>query len=160
MPKGPAHVARLMAWIEDPASQLPESARAVFTVLIDSLKVAGTQIAGLDVDIFRHSREDPVARRLMTIPGIGPITATAITALVPLLETFRKGRVFAAWRGLRPLQKSTGGKQKLGAIPKMGERTLRRLLIIGNGAVVYQACSAEHPLAHGWPRCRRASRAC
>jgi transposase len=72
----------------------------------------------------------------MTIPGIGPIAATAITALVAAPEGFRAGRDFAAWLGLTPLQKSTGGKQRLGAISKMGERTIRRLLILGASAVV------------------------
>jgi len=67
----------------------------------------------------------------MTIPGIGPIASTAITALVPAAEGFPVGRDFAAWLGLTPSQKSTGGKQKLGAVSKRGERTIRRLLIIG-----------------------------
>ena len=71
----------------------------------------------------------------MTIPGIGPVTAVALTALAPPAETFRRGRDFAAWLGLTPLQQSTGGKQRLGATSKMGERTLRRLLIIGASAV-------------------------
>jgi transposase len=84
-----------------------------------------------------------VARRLMTIPGIGPVAATAITALVPAPEGFRAGRDFAAWLGLTPLQRSTGGKQKLGAISKMGERTIRRLLIIGASAVIRQAGRRE-----------------
>lgn len=75
----------------------------------------------------------------MTIPGIGPVTATALVALAPSAATFRKGRDFAAWLGLTPLQRSTGGKQKLGATSKMGERTLRRLLIIGASAVVRHA---------------------
>ena len=75
----------------------------------------------------------------MTIPGIGPITATALIALAPEAENFAKGRDFAAWLGLAPLQRSSGGKQKLGRISKMGERTLRRLLIIGGSAVVRQA---------------------
>jgi transposase len=78
----------------------------------------------------------------MTIPGVGPIAATAITALVPAAGTFRAGRDFAAWLGLTPLQKSTGGKQKLGAISKRGERTIRRLLILGASAVIRQACPA------------------
>jgi transposase len=65
----------------------------------------------------------------MTIPGVGPIAATAITALVPAAESFRAGRDFAAWLGPTPLQKSTGGKQKLGTISKRGERTIRRLLM-------------------------------
>ena len=81
----------------------------------------------------------------MTIPGIGPISATAIAALAPPAETFAKGRDFAAWLGLTPLQRSTGGKQKLGATSKMGERTLRRLLIIGSSAVVQQASKRGAP---------------
>lgn len=76
---------------------------------------------------------------MTTIPGVGPVTATALVALAPSAATFRKGRDFAAWLGLTPLQRSTGGKQKLGATSKMGERTLRRLLIIGASAVVRQA---------------------
>ena len=72
----------------------------------------------------------------MTIPGVGPIASTAITALVPAAEGFPAGRHFAAWLELTPLQKSTGGKQKLGAVSKRGERTIRRLLIIGASAVV------------------------
>jgi transposase len=75
----------------------------------------------------------------MTIPGIGPIAATAIAALAPAAATFKRGRDFAAWLGLTPLQKSTGGKTKLGRTSKMGERTLRRLLIIGSSAVVRNA---------------------
>jgi transposase len=87
----------------------------------------------------QRSKTDPTARRLMTIPGVGPIVATAITARVPAAEGFRAGSNFAAWLGLTPLQKSTGGKQKLGAVSKRGERTIRRLLIIGASAVVQQA---------------------
>ena len=85
----------------------------------------------------------------MTIPGIGPITATAIAAIAPPAETFAKGRDFAAWLGLVPKQSSTGGKQKLGAISRMGERTLRRLLIIGSSAVVLQASKRGAP-AGSW----------
>jgi len=81
----------------------------------------------------------------MTIPGIGPIAATAIAALAPPLEGFARGRDFAAWLGLTPLQKSTGGKQKLGRTSKMGERTMRRLLIIGASAVVRQAAARGAP---------------
>jgi len=144
-PKGLFHMAGLMARVEDPAADLPQSARAVFLVMIDSVKALGDRIAGLDREIARRAKEDPVARRLMTIPGIGPITATAMLALAPPAETFRKGRDFAAWLGLTPLQRSTGGKQKLGAISKMGERTLRRLLIIGSSAVVLQASRRGAP---------------
>ena len=84
------------------------------------------QLKELDGEIARRAKADPVAQRLMTIPGIGRIAATAITALVPAPEGFRAGRDFAAWLGLTPLQRSTGGKHKLGAISKRGERTIRR----------------------------------
>jgi transposase len=147
-PKGLAHLDRLADLLADP-STVPEGVRAVCMVLLDSLALLDRQIALLDKEIVRRSREDEVARRLMTIPGIGPITATAITALAPPPGTFAKGRDFAAWVGLTPRQHSTGGKQKLGAISKMGERTLRRLLIIGSCAVVLQASKRGAP-AGSW----------
>lgn len=140
VPKGTAHVATLIGQIEDPNCSLPESARAILTVLVATLKTLEENTAILDAEISRRSKEDPVARRLVTIPGVGPITATAVAALAPPIETFATGRDFAAWLGLTPVQKSTGGKQKLGAISKMGERTIRRLLIIGASAVVSHAC--------------------
>jgi transposase len=147
--KGPAHVATLIDQIEDPNSQLPQSARAVLQVLVANLKSLEANIAVLDVEIKRRSKEDAEARRLMTIPGVGPITATAILALAPAAETFRSGRDFAAWLGLTPLQHSTGGKQRLGATSKMGERTIRRLLILGGSAVVRHACTKGAP-AGSW----------
>ena len=143
--KGATHVPTLIDQIEDPNCHLPESARAIFKVLIATLRSLEENIAVLDAEIARRSKEDPVARRLMTIPGVGPITATAIVALAPPVETFRTSRDFAAWLGLTPLQKSTGGKQRLGATSKMGERTIRRLLIIGGSAVVRQACMRGAP---------------
>ena len=77
---------------------------------------------------------------------MGPIAATAITALVPAAGSFRAGRDFAAWLGLTPLQKSTGLKQRLGTISKCGERTIRRLLILGASAVIRQACRRAVPV--------------
>lgn len=121
---------------EEMAASLPTAAVAMFCIMLDLLAELDERITNLDHEIARRAREDETARRLMTIPGIGPITATALTALAPAAETFAKGRDFAAWLGLTPLQRSTGGKQKLGATSKMGERTLRRLLIIGASAVV------------------------
>lgn len=90
----------------------------------------------LDTEITRRSKEDDMARRLMTIPGIGPLIATALATLAPPPEHFRKGRDFAAWLGRVPRQHSTGGKQRLGATTKMGERSLRRLLVIGANSVI------------------------
>jgi transposase len=149
VPKGTDHVDRLVALVEDAESALPKAAQTILQMLIKTLEALGKQIDDLDAEINRRAKADPVARRLMTIPGIGPIAATAITALVPAPEGFRAGRDFAAWLGLTPLQKSTGGKQKLGAISKMGERTIRRLLILGASAVVRWA-SQRGAAAGSW----------
>jgi transposase len=146
-PKGPSHMMTLTELVEEDASgsSLPAGARTIFKLMLDTLKVLEAKITELDTEIGRRAREDEIARRLMTIPGIGPITATAISALAPPAESFNKGRDFAAWLGLTPLQRSTGGKQKLGSISKMGERTLRRLLIIGSSSVVKQASKRGAP---------------
>src|SRR4051812_9441188 len=100
-------------------------------------------------EIARHAKENAVARRLMTIPGIGAVTAAAFTALAPPAETFRRGRDFAAWLGLTPVQRSSGGKERLGRTSKMGERALRRLLIIGASAVARWAARKGVP-AGSW----------
>lgn len=94
------------------------------------------QICVLDAEISARAKADDTTRRLMTVPGIGPLIATAIEALAPPAETFRSGRGFAAWVGLTPVQRLTGGKERLGRTSRMGERTLRRLLIIAASAVV------------------------
>jgi transposase len=120
-------------------ASLPPAAVSMFRVMLDLLADLNERITALDKETAQRAREQETARRLMTIPGIGPITATALMALAPAAETFAKGRDFAAWVRLTTLQHSTGGKQKLGATSKMGERTLRRLLIIGASAVIIQA---------------------
>jgi transposase len=136
VPQGPAHVERLIAQIEDPASDLPPAARASLAVLVGTLRHLQEQTAALDAEIAARAKADDTARRLMSVPGIGPLIATAIEALAPPVETFRSGRDFAAWVGLTPVQRSTGGKERLGRTSRMGERTLRRLLIIAASAVV------------------------
>jgi transposase len=144
-PKGITHVETLVAVVEDLQSSLPNSVRVILKLLVDTFTALEAQITALDAEIRQRSKSDPTARRLMTIPGVGPIASTAITALVPAAEGFPAGRDFAAWLGLTPLQKSTGGKQKLGAVSKRGERTIRRLLIIGASAVVRQASRRGAP---------------
>ena len=84
----------------------------------------------------RSSKDDETAKRLQSMPGIGPITAAAIEAFAPPMATFKRGRDFAAWLGLVPRQHSSGGKPRLGRTSKMGQRDIRRLLIIGAMAVV------------------------
>ncbi len=149
-PRGPAWVSMLGEQLdEEVGASLPVAARDMFRVMLDLLDQLDVQVAALDKEIARRAREDEVARRLMTIPGIGPIAATAIAALAPAMEGFKRGRDFAAWLGLTPRQKSTGGKTRLGRTSKMGERTLRRLLIIGASAVVQHA-SRRGPPEGSW----------
>ena len=136
VPQGAANAARLIALVEDPDSGLPADAVATLKVLVVALAHLEAEIGKLDVEIARRAKENEVARRLMTVPGIGPLIATAIAVLAPAPETFRCARDFAAWLGLTPRQHSTGGKQRLGATTKMGERSLRRLLILGANSVI------------------------
>jgi transposase len=136
VPQGAANAARLIALVEDPDSGLPADAIATLKVLVTTLVHLQEEIRKLDVEIEGRAKENEVARRLMTVPGIGPLIATAIAVLAPPPETFRCARDFAAWLGLTPRQHSTGGKQRLGATTKMGERSLRRLLIIGANSVI------------------------
>jgi transposase len=134
--KGPARVPQLVRAVEDAAEPVPELARPILKMLIETLRGLDEQVARLDREIAQRAKGDETARRLMTLPGVGPVIAVALVALAPPAETFKCGRDFAAWVGLTPLQHSTGGKQRLGATSKMGERTLRRLLIIGANSVL------------------------
>ena len=136
VPQGAANAARLIAIVEDQDSGLPADATATLKVLVAALTHLEAEIKKLDAEIARLAKENEVARRLMTVPGIGPLIATAIAVLAPPADTFRRGRDFAAWLGLVPRQHSTGGKQRLGATTRMGERSLRRLLIIGANSVI------------------------
>ena len=143
------------------AEPIPELARPILQLLIETLHRLDEQIARLDREVAQRAKENETARRLMTIPGVGPVTAVALVALAPPAETFKCGRDFAAWVGLTPLQHSTGGKQKLGATSKMGERTLRRLLIIGASSVLLLGRSQRRSRRLvDRPACWRASRRC
>jgi transposase len=97
--KGPAHVSQLVQAVENPDGPLPEIARPILQILIDTLHRLDEQIALLDREVAQRAKADETARRLMTIPGVGPVTAVALTALAPPAPTFRRGRDFAAWGG-------------------------------------------------------------
>jgi transposase len=147
--KGPLHVPQLIALMDDPTSDLPHAARVILGILVQELQALQERIALLDREIARQAKDNAVARRLMTIPGIGAVTAAALTALAPPAQTFRRGRDFAAWLGLTPVQRSSGGKERLGRTSKMGERSLRRLLILGASAVARWA-ARKGPPAGSW----------
>jgi transposase len=103
---------------------------------LDHIARLDVEIAELDKRLRRPSKDDETAKRLQSMPGMGPITAAAIEAFAPPMVTFKRGRDFAAWLGLVPRQHTTGGKPRLGRTSKMGQRDIRRLLIIGAMTVV------------------------
>src|SRR5215204_798987 len=101
------------------------------------------RINRVEARIAACHKASAVSQRLATIPGIGPLTATAITATVADPAAFRSGREFAAWLGLTPVQKSTGGKQRLGRISRKGDQYIRRLLIIGAQTALLRSKAAR-----------------
>jgi transposase len=116
-PQGASHIVRLMAQVEDPGFSIPEAARSCLMRLVTMLRGIQEEVEALDREIAARAKSDHVARRLMTVPGIGPLIATAIEALAPPPETFRSGRDFAAWVGLTPVQKSTAASSGSAAHP-------------------------------------------
>ena len=103
---------------------------------LDHIGRLDAEIAELDKQLRQSAKDDEASQRLQTLPGIGPITAVAIEAFAPPMATFKRGRDFAAWLGLVPRQHSSGGKPRLGRTSKMGQRDIRRLLIIGAMAII------------------------
>jgi transposase len=110
---------------------VPDCVRRALAPLVHQIEAIDAEIAAIDEEIKTLVKVDETARRLMTIPGVGPITAQAIVATVRSTSAFANGREFAASLGLTPRQNSTGGKERLGRITKMGDRYLRKLLVVG-----------------------------
>lgn len=118
---------------------LPGEAQNVVALLADHVLQLHAKLRKMDLRLAALQRSDETARRLATIPGIGPVGATALAASVTDPSQFASGRQFAAWLGLTPRQSSSGGKERLGRITKMGDKYLRQLLIIGATALVRYA---------------------
>lgn len=136
-PKGRANIKALVSILEDHEdTRLPDMAREMADLLVKQIREFDARICELDSKSQAAAREDETIRRLRTIPGVGPITGLAFLAFAPDMEDFKCGRDFAAWLGLVPLQKSSGGKARLGRLSKMGQRDLRRLLITGAMTVI------------------------
>lgn len=137
IPKGTAALKQhLPAILEDAENGLSVQAREVLDSLYWEWIAADTQVAEADGWIRRLERELLASRKLQRIPGIGPIIALALIALVGDGRTFKNGRALAAWLGLTPKQHSTGGKSRLGAMTKHGQIYLRTLLIHGARAAL------------------------
>jgi transposase len=134
-PQGLRNVVKLIDIVRNEEdARLPAAARQVLQVLAAQIEQLETAIVELERQLMAWHKSNPVSQRLATIPGIGPIIATAIAATVVEPSGFRSGREFAAWLGLVPRQNSTGGKNRLGGISKRGNQYLRRLLINGASA--------------------------
>lgn len=130
---------------EEPATLSPR-----LRLLVEDLRAEWREldrrITAFDAEFVRMAREDAAARRLATIPGIGPINATALAAAIGNAQSFRRGRDLAAWLGLTPRQMTTGGKPRLLGISKRGNRYLRKTLIHGARAVLPHLAESATPL--------------
>jgi transposase len=119
--------------------------------LLDRCTSLSEGIENFETEIVAHARNDQTARRLATIPGIGPVTASLIAATVTDINAFKSARHFAAWLGLVPRQYSTAGKNRLGRITKAGNREIRRSLVLGATSMVYRA-PQWHSTTGAWTR--------
>jgi transposase len=146
-PVGRMGLERLLAIVDDHEDRrIPVEARVCLAMLAAQLAVVKKQVLENDRRIRESARETEVGRRLMAIPGVGPLLASAFVASVADPAVFRTGRDLAAWIGLVPKQNSSGGKERLGGISRAGNRYLRQMLVVGAMAVI------RHAQRHGTKR--------
>lgn len=151
LPQGIGHVVRRVPGIiEDGENDLPGSFRLLIGRLVDHLRELDRQVGELEAAIQSWHRQNTASQKLARVPGIGPLTASAMAASIGDARNFKNGRQLAAWLGIVPRQHSTGGKPTLLGISKRGDAYLRTLLIHGARAVIRRA---EHkPEADPWLR--------
>lgn len=133
-------------------SRLPILARRALEPLVAQLKQVQAAANQIEAEIAAWHRSNEESRRLATIPGVGPIIASAIAATMLDPHHFRSGREFAAWLGLVPKQNSSGGKERLGRISRQGNRYVRRLLVIGATAIL-RMHEPKRPAQPGYAQC-------
>lgn len=131
VPQGIHQIRRIEEILEEPNGDLPELMREECRDLLAQIAEKTARIQAKTRKIAALAATTDTARRLQTMPGIGPLTALAVEAFAPPMESFRCGRDFAAWLGLVPRQSSSGGKERLGRISKAGQADIRRMLIVG-----------------------------
>jgi transposase len=146
IPQGIGHIAnRVPELIEDASNELPGAFRLLVQRLLDHLKELDRQVGKLETQIQQWHRSSDASSKLAQIPGIGPITASALVASLGDAKNFDNGRQVAAWLGLVPRQHSSGGKQNLLGMSKRGDTYLRTLLIHGAHFVIYRAGQKTEP---------------
>ena len=144
--KGIGRVDELLALAKADAA-LPPVARAAVTCMAQHLEALDLSIGAVDEEIAKAHRQNPVSRLLDEIPGVGTLIASATAASVSDPGVFKSGRDFAAWLGLTPRQNSSGGKERLGAITKQGNRYIRKMLVTGATSVLRVAGKRKGALA-------------
>jgi transposase len=130
-PRGIAHLRRIEAILVEPSSDLPQLVREECQDLLEQIAEKTTRIEAKTAKAKTLSQTNDAARRLQTMPGVGPQIALAFSSFAPPMESFRRGRDFAAWLGLVPRQLSSGGKERHGRLSKAGQTDIRSLLIAG-----------------------------
>lgn len=138
-PQGRTGLADLVRQVGGAENRLPSLAREAMLLLIGQLKEAMCRLTALEQRIVEWHRASAVSRRLGSIPGVGPITASVIAASVVDGRQFQHGRQFVAWLGLVPRQTSTGGKARLGRITKWGDSYIRKLLVVSSCSLIRYA---------------------
>lgn len=139
--QGLSNLAGIQRMVDEGAADLDPLIAETARVYLEQINDLSSRIAKMEATLKHEAARSDTSSRLMTMPGLGPITAMAIEAFAPTLTVFKRSRDFAAWLGLVPRQHSTGGKQVLGRTSKMGQRDIRRLLIIGAMSVIRWATS-------------------
>jgi transposase len=142
--KGKAHLDPLLERIQADES-LPALARELFAAQAEEYAQLQAQIDQVDARLIAWHRADECSRRLIKIPGVGPIGAVLLKMKTPEPELFRSGRQFAAWIGLTPKDHSTAGKVRLGAITRAGDEALRSVLVVGATTVIQHAQRGGRP---------------
>jgi transposase len=149
--KGKQHVRELTDLLRDTRQPLMDLIRRALLLIAETIDTLSVQIRRIELDLRAWHRTNAVSRRLETIPGVGFLAATAIAASVNDPKTFRSGRMFAAWLGLVPRQHSSGGKDRMGGISKMGNAYVRQLLVLGGTSILRFAKKKNTALA-SWIR--------
>ncbi|MGN7875678.1 IS110 family transposase [Roseateles sp. 22389] len=146
VPQGIAYIAqRVPPLIEDAENELPGTFRLLIKRLLDHLKALQEQVDEIEVQIKAWHRASEASQRLEKVPGIGPLTASALVASIGDAKNFDNGRQFAAWLGVVPRQHSSGGKPTLLGMSKRGDAYLRTMLIHGARSVIYRATQKSDP---------------
>ena len=138
-PKSKAGLKTLRAAVDNEKIDIPDIVRASAEFYFNHIDTLAEKIAHFTKQLAAEAKSSELIKRLKTMPGVGLQTALAIEAFAPDMNCFKKGRDFAAWLGLVPLQNSTGGKSRLGKVSKMGQKDIRSLLIVGAMSVVNAA---------------------